>query len=1012
MSTSVLAIVSLVVAVAVLPSHALPQRLPSPTASFGSSAGLATTNDWPTLRTESLFDFVTALGEEPRLVRSSDIKAALKNQSTSVYQQLQAILRDLPNDPLNAYWTTATSLANPFKSALDIRSKGHRAVRQLKGKVPNPSTLLESGHTFVMRFEQLPLVQSDPVAKLTHFLEQITGLPVTIHAYVSGPTDVALNPHTDNYDVLVYHAQHKKHWTACVPPGDIGSSGLRCQAQEVAISKTNGCTAYTLASLAQLNCTSFDLHEGDVYQMPKGLIHVAQASSQGSAHYTIGLLRKGLQFQDILRRSPNFVPRSTSPLEQSDTEAVIPLAMMQRTFSHATEIDSNGNFSVLKYQLMLPIIPLNSDSLWKQPSLRLPPPAASEGIFVSMWFKACQQLTGDTEALPYITYVDTINLVRDAMIQLFTSRIDDSLVSMSYLSLLEVRSSVETFLLRLQHPNVFKASVRSALYDVARNLQITKPMQGPRTSLASTMGTVERQRRSDALPATCAIDQPCSAIKGMCSGNISTSEPFCDASCTQPTQSCQCTESCECDSGYSCDENCGNDASCACDELGMFSCACDADPGCDSSCENKESCECDDACSCDEAPSTREDGGDTCSSSCDDCTFGSCACCSGFTQRSTSLCCNPLPTHATWTTNITSFTSTDGNCGFDCESGFTRRSTGLADKLYANDTDVCCIKPDNATYDDSSTCAWTCDSGFTRGVNASTYFPEDGNFTCDACLTCPDGFLTTANCTSFSQTVCEPCESCSLVPTVKRSQALTYGLSGGIVGVFLVAVLVVMLVHFNGKGKGAQEEQTSMVDPSRDHDKVSKPSAQTKAEPGYELVAGAQETPEQTADYSLASQTVCPDEQQDYSLASGAISPHEPSGYELASSVTKEHEPPVYDAAGFGGTRPTTPLDTVVMDLDAVGSASNNTGKESIGATEGGYRPTLDFDAAEEVEMMQDSSVASANPAGYLTVVADGDANCGGSLGIPPLPEDTMFSNVPLQAFARRASELSNISDT
>eukprot|EP00049_Salpingoeca_infusionum_P013540 m.252563 g.252563 ORF g.252563 m.252563 type:complete len:290 (-) comp15473_c6_seq2:11458-12327(-) len=216
MSTSVLAIVSLVVAVAVLPSHALPQRLPSPTASFGSSAGLATTNDWPTLRTESLFDFVTALGEEPRLVRSSDIKAALKNQSTSVYQQLQAILRDLPNDPLNAYWTTATSLANPFKSALDIRSKGHRAVRQLKGKVPNPSTLLESGHTFVMRFEQLPLVQSDPVAKLTHFLEQITGLPVTIHAYVSGPTDVALNPHTDNYDVLVYHAQHKKHWTVSI----------------------------------------------------------------------------------------------------------------------------------------------------------------------------------------------------------------------------------------------------------------------------------------------------------------------------------------------------------------------------------------------------------------------------------------------------------------------------------------------------------------------------------------------------------------------------------------------------------------------------------------------------------------------------------------------------------------------------------------------------------------------------------------------------------------------------
>jgi len=102
--------------------------------------------------------------------------------------------------------------------------------RQQKTKLQSDSSfsdlenLLHGGASFVLRYEHLP-EKNRPMFELETALNAMSGIPTSIHLYVSSPGAKVLEAHTDPYDVLVFQVKGSKNWTACVPVEEVG---LRC----------------------------------------------------------------------------------------------------------------------------------------------------------------------------------------------------------------------------------------------------------------------------------------------------------------------------------------------------------------------------------------------------------------------------------------------------------------------------------------------------------------------------------------------------------------------------------------------------------------------------------------------------------------------------------------------------------------------------------------------------------------------------------------------------------------
>ena len=79
---------------------------------------------------------------------------------------------------------------------------------------------LDTGSSFVFRFEYIPEA-TRPLFELERALRDMTGIPVSIHMYVSAAGAKVLNPHTDPYDVMVFQIEGRKNWTACVPVPEV-----------------------------------------------------------------------------------------------------------------------------------------------------------------------------------------------------------------------------------------------------------------------------------------------------------------------------------------------------------------------------------------------------------------------------------------------------------------------------------------------------------------------------------------------------------------------------------------------------------------------------------------------------------------------------------------------------------------------------------------------------------------------------------------------------------------------
>jgi hypothetical protein len=98
---------------------------------------------------------------------------------------------------------------------------------QGKGKLQDGDTfeeverkLKKDGASFVFRYENVP-EHARPMYALEKALAETSGIPVSIHMYVSAPGAQVLEPHTDPYDVMVFQIQGTKNWTACVPVPEV-----------------------------------------------------------------------------------------------------------------------------------------------------------------------------------------------------------------------------------------------------------------------------------------------------------------------------------------------------------------------------------------------------------------------------------------------------------------------------------------------------------------------------------------------------------------------------------------------------------------------------------------------------------------------------------------------------------------------------------------------------------------------------------------------------------------------
>lgn len=177
------------------------------------------------------------------------------------------------------------------------------------------NSTIEEGKSVVLRLEELMLQRNDPIAKLIVAARQVFGFPTTVHAYVSGVGDQALDPHTDPYDTVLFQMSGSKQWTTCVPITDAAlaketaaprSAADRCRLHEVRTDHYKECTAFTPGAMSRMDCSQFTLTAGDLLYMPMSTIHyaingkgVGTEKGQLSEHLTLGLLREGRQWSDL-----------------------------------------------------------------------------------------------------------------------------------------------------------------------------------------------------------------------------------------------------------------------------------------------------------------------------------------------------------------------------------------------------------------------------------------------------------------------------------------------------------------------------------------------------------------------------------------------------------------------------------------------------------------------------------------------------------------------------------------
>ena len=101
------------------------------------------------------------------------------------------------------------------KLAKNIDTRFHGAKMPAFTSTDGPAEVMKvikEGKTIVVRYEFIDLPAGDPISCLADTFSQQFGLPTSVHAYVGGPGDQALDPHTDPYDTFILHLFGRKKW--------------------------------------------------------------------------------------------------------------------------------------------------------------------------------------------------------------------------------------------------------------------------------------------------------------------------------------------------------------------------------------------------------------------------------------------------------------------------------------------------------------------------------------------------------------------------------------------------------------------------------------------------------------------------------------------------------------------------------------------------------------------------------------------------------------------------------
>ena len=113
-----------------------------------------------------------------------------------------------------------------------------------------------------------------PVASLSHSIEVELDFPAKVNAYVTPPGSQGFIAHYDEHDVLILQIHGSKIWHL-YSGADVSPSAMH--------------SGVTIASAGLLSPTALRLEAGDVLYVPRGRVHAAEATSEPSVHFTVGI---------------------------------------------------------------------------------------------------------------------------------------------------------------------------------------------------------------------------------------------------------------------------------------------------------------------------------------------------------------------------------------------------------------------------------------------------------------------------------------------------------------------------------------------------------------------------------------------------------------------------------------------------------------------------------------------------------------------------------------------------
>jgi hypothetical protein len=253
------------------------------------------------------------------------------------------------------YSPIRNALVNPDITSVRITNKGGKSdtVSPFIGSEVQAHELLASGKSIIINsFHNLMNRQKAIDAIVEEFI--MWDLPgININAYIGGPGNNALPPHSDSTDTIILNVRGSKSWRMCVPEmgekdaaelemalpklrRNAGSAELdfifsdadRARLADVRQDQAHGCGNYDVDTFGRMqSCQVVKMEANDVLYIPKGIVHHVTTTEDMSVHLTMSMNRERETWYELL---DEMIPRWSE--QESRSQACKELA--RSTFDH------------------------------------------------------------------------------------------------------------------------------------------------------------------------------------------------------------------------------------------------------------------------------------------------------------------------------------------------------------------------------------------------------------------------------------------------------------------------------------------------------------------------------------------------------------------------------------------------------------------------------------------------------------------------------------------------------